>query len=180
MTTVALPHTVTHSQWEQMFCGEAGLLRQILAVGANKQRQFESPDPWQDHIFACMAEYGVSKALDLTWFGVFTNEQLVQADVGEDIQVRQTPLARGGLIVRQRDIDKDKGRNQRYVLVISDIPRFHIVGWRYLNEIVTEANFCPANAKGPAYWYVAQADLWTEPLAAKRPSQAGYQRALAA
>ncbi len=101
-----------------------GVLRRIQSktTGLKNNHGYEGTDPWQTDIEAAGAELAVSKALNLHWnAGVNTFRA---PDIGENLQVRWTPLITGSLILRETD-----GDLAYYVLVVGCMPDMQIAGF---------------------------------------------------
>ncbi len=89
------------------------------------------------HIQGATAELAVSIALNEDWIDFSEDYELLEADVGKNIQVRSTDYKYGNLLIHPKDKDE-----QVFILVKShNFPEMEIVGW-----------IKGADAKKDEYW----------------------------
>ena len=102
-------------------------------------------------IIGAAGEMAVAKLLGIYWSaGVNTFHG---ADLGINIQVRATDKIDYSLIVRQDDDDQ-----HAYILVISQSPEYHIVGWLWGHECKKDQYWKAPNNR-PGAWFVPQDKL---------------------
>jgi hypothetical protein len=134
----------------------AGCSRRIISMKNGLNKDLHSPpgiSTWATDIDGAAAELAFAKGMGLFWCaGVNTFKN---PDVGE-FQVRSTPRRTGHLIVRLNDSPED-----RFFLVISNTPRFRIVG-STLGKDAKNARYWresdPDKGGAGAYW-IPQEDL---------------------
>lgn len=124
------PLTVTLTYEEIVIASFVGVRRRALALCKGLRPVNNAADDADMQIDGAMAEMAVAKLLDK----YFPND--FKTDISHDIEVRTTRHPNGCLIVRQNDSDA-----KRYVLVICETPKFHIIGWVWGSD-----------AKRPEYW----------------------------
>ena len=108
------------------FAAQAGIMRRISAIKKIRSEPFGTPkdDLWGIDIESCIAEYLVAKTFDSAWIPYRDNPKEIEADVGENIQVRSTNLQHGSLILHKEDKD-----DHVFVLVIGQNLNKRIAGW---------------------------------------------------
>jgi len=115
--------------YEVAIAGFVGTLRRTESIRNNLNGQGKGghqPD-WKNEIDSVCAEIAVGKGLNIYWAG--TVNTFKDPDLGEYIQVRQTPKSHLRLIVRPND-----NEDHIYVLVtgtteVLRCPVFEIKGW---------------------------------------------------
>lgn len=144
---------------EAIHAGMAGLMRQFRAAdraAENKDNRALIYDELATNVYSALAEALVAKTLGQYWSGA-TKDRSV-ADVGMNVEVRHTPLNKGGLIFRPSDKESSK-----YYLVTGIYPKMDIVGWLYGKDCKQERYWVDKNKNGerlPApYYLVPQSDL---------------------
>lgn len=121
-----------------------------LARGAKPKVNVDQPeDRAATDFLSSMAEMAVSKGLNLYWSGV---GGVGVTDVGNQYEVRSTPLPHGKLVISEGDKD-----GQEIVLVTCNPPEFNIVGCIYAREGKKNA-YRFTNARGWC-WMVPQEKL---------------------
>ena len=143
---------VTLSWQEQLFAGQAGLMRRLSALSRQRCEPYGPPtvDLWGNDIESCGAEAAVAKLLDRYWLAVVARPQELPGDVG-DVQVRSTQRADGRLIVYERDPD-----DARFVLVRGRFPTYDVVGWLRGRD-AKRRHFYRVDVKHPAFFVPADA-----------------------
>jgi hypothetical protein len=116
------PIKVTLTRSDMISAGTIGVMRRISSLGKLKDGM-HSPhhNPWEMDCEGAMAELAYAKAFGVYWqagIGTFRDP-----DVG-NIQIRQTSVDNGCLIIRPSDKDDDI-----FVLVVGSAPDYLIAGW---------------------------------------------------
>lgn len=124
---------------EQQFkCAEAGLVRAMryyAQFSESYQRAQDNPGDWvrlKGDFFkftalqmdAIAAEMAVGEALGIPYGDLSDKRNKTAADVGHNIEVKQTTWADGHLIIAPRDRSSDIA-----VLVTGSCPEYRIAGW---------------------------------------------------
>jgi hypothetical protein len=140
----------------------AGLMRQFRAAdraAENKDNRALIYDELATHVYSALAEALVAKTIGQYWSGA-TRDRTV-ADVGMDVEVRHTPLNKGGLIFRPSDKESSK-----YYLVTGIYPKMQVVGWMYGKDCKQNKYLISKDKNGDVlstpYYLVPQCDLTSD------------------
>lgn len=147
---------------EAIHAGMAGLMRQFRAAersAENKDNRALIYDELATNVYSALAEALVAKTLGQYWSGA-TKDRSV-ADVGMNVEVRHTPLNKGGLIFRPSDKESSK-----YYLVTGIYPKMDIVGWMYGKDCKQDKYLVNKDKNGDVlstpYYLVPQRDLTSD------------------
>jgi len=147
---------------EAIHAGMAGLMRQFRAAdraAENKDNRALIYDELATHVYSALAEALVAKTIGQYWSGA-TRDRTV-ADVGMDVEVRHTPLNKGGLIFRPSDKESSK-----YYLVTGIYPKMQVVGWMYGKDCKQNKYLISKDKNGDVlstpYYLVPQCDLTSD------------------
>lgn len=148
--------TITLEWYEQVLAGVIGTLRQVEAARLNcKPSSTKDDHAMARNIEAAGAELAVAKFLQRYWHpGV---NRFRDPDVAPNVEVRQTTLDSGRLIIRKRSADPMR----RYVLVRGTMPTFEVVGWIWGRDGMREEWVANPRGDGEVY-LVPAAELRTE------------------
>jgi len=103
-------------------------------------------------IQGCIAEYAVSLLLKKEWIGFAEDFQNIEADVGDNLQIRSTYHPHGNLILHPKDAD-----DQRFILVrLHDLPTIDVVGWIMGEDAKQERYWTEPVKNRPCYMYPHQ------------------------
>lgn len=104
----------------------AGMKRRLLALHDSRPGfyGFKEDDGWGSDVESAGAELAVATATGLAWVAWARRPSEVQADVGDDVQVRSTRRGNGHMLIHEADRD-----DHRFVLVFGSIPSYRIAGW---------------------------------------------------
>jgi len=121
---------MTLTEQEMFHAATVGVMRRLSAIRRNRSTPYGNPtaELWRMDIESSAAEMVVGKWLGLYWNAVVDRPETLKGDVGT-VQVRQTPLPNGRLILHDRDAD-----DAIFVLVTGQYPTFDIAGWTYARE----------------------------------------------
>lgn len=152
---------VTLSEEECMQAAVLGAARRIKSktAGLRDNHGLTGGKGWDLDIEGAMAEMAMAKAMGVYFdptVGTFKAPDVVSRS-GAGVQVRSTTRKDGRLIVRDPDPD-----DELYVLVISALPRFRIVGWMRGGD-AKQDRYKTAPDRGPRKrkpaYFVPQKDL---------------------
>ena len=131
----------------------SGILRHVENTKKGKKPTYgiDPVNDWQAHIEGALGECAVAKALNMYWAGKGT---VGAADVGLDLEVRTTPIAKGRLILHPADKD-----NAAYVLVTGLNGTYQIRGWVYGWDGKQEKYWDDPSEKNRPAFFVPQEDL---------------------
>lgn len=148
--------SITLTEAEMRFAAYGGVERQLNAIGKRRGDQFRPRDYWGTHVLACMAELAVAKWRGRYWSPAYDRENLPgSSDVGAG-EVRSSTNIDSPLILRPRD---EKKGEAGFVLVVTEPPVMHLVGWAYGREVMAEEFWRPTPE--PAAWFMPQDRLRT-------------------
>jgi hypothetical protein len=142
--------TILLTEAELRYAAYTGIDRQVSALSHRRSDQFRPRDYWSTHILACMAELAVAKWRGRYWSGFADAGFHSDSDVGKG-EVRSSGNYDSDLILRPRD--REKG-DAPFVLVVTDPPEMHLVGWAYGREAMVEEFWRATPA--PAAWFMPQ------------------------
>jgi len=114
--------TVKLTKYELLFAAQVGVARRIRNRSYGSRHRWgytDTGDGWGADIDAASAELAVAKFLGGYWSGAIGRD----ADVGDDIQVRQTRHDHGCLLIHADDRD-----DHVFVLAIGTDGEFRLVG----------------------------------------------------
>lgn len=140
------------SRDEMMWAAQGGCLRYIDAQLKRRQENFSHWDPWGRDILGCLAECAVAKYKNAYWTPCHDRPHGV-ADLGTDKQVRSSPNPRSPLTIYKTDKS-----DHSFLLVITQPPKFTLVGWMHGKDAKQPQYWKDTNVNAPAF-FVPQADL---------------------
>ena len=151
---------VTLTPYEMKMGALVGIERCVDSVSHNRQDPTKSkrlPNHWAIEINGSCAELAVAKALGYYWGG---DVNTFKAPDLEGIQIRNTDLDEGRLIVRPNDSD-----NEIFVLVTGYLQNYRIVGWLYGHQCKKDYYHYKGTSERPEPCFmVPQGDLfWFNP-----------------
>jgi hypothetical protein len=111
-------------------------------------------DRWRADIEGAMAEYAVAKWLNLPWTGSIETGDFKDADAGDNVQVRFTFHAGGGLLLYPKDRDA-----HLYVLTTGAYGTYQLLGWMQGSAGKVQMYLDHGKAKGLNAYLVPQSDL---------------------
>lgn len=140
-------NTIILNSTELMIASLAGSMRRVSSIkdGLNKNKHAEKSD-WSTDVDGAAAEMAFAKFLNVYWSAA--NNSFKEPDVGT-WQVRSTSRKDGHLIIRHND----KELEERFVLIITEPPKYHIVGF-ILNLNSRQDRYWRGDS-----WWVPQTDL---------------------
>lgn len=144
-----MPLTIRLSPAELRYGAYTGVDRQVSAMAHERSDQFKPRDYWGTHIMAAQAELAVAKWRGRFWSGFADADFHGDSDVGKG-EVRSSTNLNSDLILRPRDRGKAEAP---FVLVITEPPDFHLVGWAYGRDVMVDEFWVE---RAPAYWGMPQ------------------------
>jgi hypothetical protein len=148
--------TLTWSEAE--LAAYAGIKRHLLgiSVGRPDRYGYAQENPWQTIIEACGAEMAVAKATGYYWTAWQRTPAEVEADVGDDVQVKHRDKTPRSLLLHP-----DYDDRHRFVLVAGSLPNYRLLGW-CSGEFGKQDEFWRTDTGRPAF-FVPEGRL--EPMA---------------
>jgi len=149
----AIP-TVTLTAGEAALGAIEGVFRRIRAVYKgythlnNLDRNSEA-DGWGNELDGALAEQALCKWANVYWTGL-EHEGAMDAGFA---QARSTRNPRGCLVLHKKDKP-----HHLVVLVIADLPRFHLVGWLRTGD-GQQQRYWSEKVKGRPAYFIPQSDL---------------------
>jgi hypothetical protein len=154
---------------ELYVAGMIGVMRRVASLqNGNDKNKHARLSNWLTDIDGACAEIALAKHLGVYWRP--SVNEFKRPDLPPNIQVRSTPHRNGHLIVREND---KPNADHRFVLVITVVPRFILVGSMLGHEAMYDEFFrralTPDEADG---WWVPQDRLSELPCALSQEASA--------
>ena len=128
--------------WEREWAGHVGTKRHEANEG-KRDAAYYRPERMEDNLRASIAsacaEMAVAKLLNKYWDGSFWtaaqhSRYSDRPDVGTNTEVRRTRRPNGPLVVRRRDVERERVMVLAYPIP-DDFAVVEVVGWAYAVEV---------------------------------------------